>query len=97
MPPLTVIAMPWFAPALPVGIVIVDADEGCKLTRVTIMPFVKVAAVALVLLVGVRIQVDSVAVGFKKITRPDPVMVIVDDAADKSCEMVVEEAGPPLI
>ena len=92
-----VIAMPLFGPPDPVGIVMVEAEEGCKLTSVTIMPFVKVAAVALVLLVGVRIQVDSVAVGLRKITRPDPVIVIVDDAAESNCEIVVEEAGPPLI
>ncbi len=90
-------AIPWFAPADPVGIVIVDALEGCKLTSVTIMPLVKVAAVALVLLVGVRIQVDSVAVGFRKITRPLLVIVMVELAALSSCEIVVEEAGPPTV
>jgi hypothetical protein len=79
-----VIVDPLLGPADPVGMVMVVALLGCKLTSKISVPFVNVAAVAAALLVGVSRTVACVAVGLRKITRPDPVMVIVLDAADKS-------------
>ena len=92
-----VITDPLLGPAEPVGMVMVDALDGCKFTRVTSSPLVNVGLVALDDPVGVRIQVDSVAVGFKKMTRPDPVIVMVLLAALSNWLMVVAVAGPPLI
>ena len=80
-------------PADPAGMVRVDAAVPFMFTSVTSVPLVNVVVVALVEAVGVRIQVLKVAVGLIKITRPLPVMVIVEVVPDNVCEMLV--AGRP--
>ena len=80
-------------PADPAGIVKVEAAVLFMFTSVTSVPLVNVVVVALVDAVGVRIQVESVAVGLIKMTLPDPVMVMVEVVPDNVCEMLV--AGRP--